>query len=97
MSGGLSWWNIVKTYPAYLNKFYAKYWPWNLGSDLIDVANGDGGEVDVTEGRRRRIHRRHHRRLVELHALQKRKTDGQKDYINQLITGVRCQKMPFIH
>ena len=65
MSGGLNWWNVVKTYLA---KFYAKY---NLGSDLIDVANGDGGEVDVAEGRRRRVHRRHHRRFVELHALQK--------------------------
>ena len=41
-------------------------------SDLINIANGDGGEVDVTEGRRRRIHRRHHRRFVELHALQKK-------------------------
>ena len=39
------------------------------GSDLIDVANGDGGEVDVAEGRRRRVHRRHHRRLVELDTL----------------------------
>ena len=42
---------------------------YGLVTHLIDVADGDGGEVDVTEGRRRRVHRRHHRRLVELHAL----------------------------
>ena len=51
-----------------------------LCSHLIDVANGDGGEVDVAEWRGRRIHRRHHRRLVKLHAL-----DPFSQDINQLI------------
>ena len=38
-------------------------------SHLVYVANGDGGKVDVAEGRRRGVHRRHHRRLMELDTL----------------------------